>query len=97
MLSNDVLQAACGAMRKIFRCQSEGTTSAEPRLQAAWLGRGPIGRYAVHAAGCSSLFDIPVSHRAYLTPPNWCLAKDGEVLLWYIHEACAIFFFAIQA
>ena len=59
MLSNDVLQAACGAMRKIFRCQSEGTTSAEPRLQAAWLGRAPIGRYAVHAAGCSSLLTFP--------------------------------------
>ena len=53
-----------------------------------WTVRCPRG-------GMQFTFDIPVSHRAYLTPPNWCLAKDGEVLLWYIHEACAIFSFLL--
>ena len=58
MLSNDVPQEALGAMRKIFNVRAK-VTSAEPTLQAAWLGRAPIGRYAVHAAGCSSLLTFP--------------------------------------
>ena len=57
------------------------------RQGANWTVRCPRG-------GMQFTFDIPVSHRAYLTPPNWCSAKDGEVLLWYIHEACAIFPFS---